>query len=48
VGGNNYALNGDEQGIELIVNEQVTITATNTDTANSHNTPTIEVAYLVW
>jgi len=48
VGSNNYTLNGDEQGIELIANEQITISATNTDTANPRNTPAIEIAYLVW
>jgi len=48
VGSNNYTLNGDEQAIELIAGEQVTITANNTDTANQHNTPTIEILYLTW
>jgi hypothetical protein len=48
VGSNTYTLNGDEQAIELIAGEQVTITATNTDTANPRNTPTIEVGYLTW
>jgi hypothetical protein len=48
VGSNSYTLNGDEQAIELIVGEQVSITATNTDTANPHNTPTIEIAHITW
>ena len=48
VGSNTYTLNGDEQAIELIAGEQVTITANNTDTANQHNTPTIEILYLTW
>ena len=48
VGSNTYTLSGDEQAIELVAGEQVAITATNTDTANPHNTPTIEVVYLVW
>jgi hypothetical protein len=47
-GSNTYTLNGDEQAIELIAGEQVTITANNTDTANPRNTPTIEVGYLTW
>jgi len=48
VGSNTYTLNGDEQAIELIAGEQVTITANNTDTTNPHNTPTIEIGYLTW
>ena len=48
VGSNTYTLNGDVQGIELITDEQVAITASNTDTANPHNTPTIEIGYLSW
>jgi hypothetical protein len=48
VGGNSYTLYGDEQAIELVANEQVAITANNTDTANPHNTPTIEIGYLTW
>jgi hypothetical protein len=48
VGSNSYTLNGDEQAIELIANEQVTITANNTDTANPHNTPTIEIVSISW
>ena len=48
VGSNTYTLNGDVQGIELITDEQVAITASNTDTANPHNTPTIEIGHLSW
>jgi hypothetical protein len=48
VGTATYTLNGDEQAIEVVANEAVEITATNTDTANPHNTMTIEVAYLTW
>jgi len=48
VGSNTYTLNGDEQGIELIVDEQVSITANNTDTANPHSTPTVEIASISW
>jgi hypothetical protein len=48
VGGNTYIFNGDEQALEVLTNESITITANNTDTANTHNTPTIEIAYLTW
>jgi len=48
VGSNSYTLYGDEQAIELLANESITITANNTDTTNPHNTPTIEIAYLTW
>jgi hypothetical protein len=48
VGSNTYTLNGDEQAIEVLADESITITASNTDTANPHNTPTIEIAYLTW
>jgi len=48
VGSNNYTIAGDEQGIELIAGEQVTITANNTDTANPHSTPTIEIVSIQW
>ena len=48
VGSNNYTIAGDEQGIELIAGEQVTITANNTDTANPHSTPTIEIVSISW
>ena len=43
-----YTLNGDEQAIEVVANETVEITATNTDTANPHNTPTVEVVSISW
>jgi hypothetical protein len=48
VGSNAYTLGGDEQAIELIAGEQVTITANNTDTANPHSTPTIEIVSISW
>jgi hypothetical protein len=48
VGTATYTLSGDDQAIEIIANEAVEITATNTDTANPHNTMTIEIAYLTW
>jgi len=43
-----FTLLGNEQAIEVVANETVEITATNTDTANPHNTPTVEIAYLTW
>jgi hypothetical protein len=46
VGTTTYTINGDEQAIEIIANETVEITATNTDTENPRNTMTIELAYL--
>jgi hypothetical protein len=48
VGSNNYTIAGDEQGIELIAGEQVTITANNTDTTNPRSTPTIEIVSISW
>jgi hypothetical protein len=43
-----YTLYGNEQAIEIVANETVEITAINTDTVNTHNTPTIEIIYLIW
>jgi hypothetical protein len=43
-----YMLYGDEQAIELIANESITITATNTDTTSPRSTPTIELVHLTW
>jgi hypothetical protein len=43
-----YTLYGDEQAIELLANQSITITATNTDTTSSHISPTIEIVYLTW
>jgi hypothetical protein len=48
VGTATYTLSGDEQAIELVANEAVEITATNTDTTSSHNTPTIEIVSISW
>jgi hypothetical protein len=48
VGSNEYTINGDEQAIEVLANESIAVTASNTDTANPHNTPTIEIAYISW
>jgi len=48
VNNKSYTLYGDEQAIEILANESITITATNTDTENPHETPTVEVGYLTW
>jgi len=48
VGSKTYTLSGDEQAIELIANESITITANNTDTANPHSTPTVEIVSVSW
>jgi hypothetical protein len=39
---------GNEQAIEVLANESIAITAVNTDTANSRNTPLIEIVSLSW
>jgi hypothetical protein len=47
--GNTVAeLAGDEQAIELVADETIEITATNTSTTESKNTMTIEVLSLTW
>jgi hypothetical protein len=43
-----YTVNGDEQAIEVVANEQVEITAVNTDTENPRNTQAVEVVYITW
>jgi hypothetical protein len=40
-------IRGNEQAIEVLANETISITAINTDTSNSRNTPTIEIASLL-
>jgi hypothetical protein len=39
---------GNEQAIEILANESISITAVNTDTANPRNTPLIEIVSLSW
>jgi len=39
---------GDEQAIELLANESLEVTATNTSTTEAKNTMTIEILYLTW
>jgi hypothetical protein len=48
VGTTTYIVNGDEQAIEVVANEAVEITATNTNTVNPYSTPTIEIVYMNW
>jgi hypothetical protein len=42
------SLYGNEQAIEILANESISITAVNTDTASPRNTPTIEIVSLSW
>jgi hypothetical protein len=39
---------GNEQAIEVLANESISITAVNTDTASPRNTPLIEIVSLSW
>jgi hypothetical protein len=41
-------LRGNEQAIEVLANESITIVAVNEDTATARNTPTIEIVSLSW
>jgi hypothetical protein len=47
-GATTVSLFGNEQAIEILANESISIVAVNTDTANPRNTPTIEIASLSW
>jgi len=48
VGDTTISVYGNEQAIEVLANESISITAVNTDTANPRNTPTIEIISLSW
>jgi hypothetical protein len=48
VGSTTTSVNGDEQAIELLANESISITAVNTDTTTARYTPTIEILSLSW
>jgi hypothetical protein len=39
---------GNEQAIEILANESITIVAVNTDTASPRSTPLIEIVSLSW
>ena len=43
-----FTLSGSDQAIEIVANETIEITATNTDTASPRSTPTIEIASISW
>jgi len=47
-GATTVSIYGNEQAIELLANESISITAVNTDTATARNTPTIEIVSLSW
>ena len=47
-GATTVSIYGNEQAIEILANESISIVAVNTDTANPRNTPTIEIASLSW
>jgi len=42
------SLYGNEQAIEVLANESITIVAVNTDTTTARSTPTIEIVSLSW
>jgi hypothetical protein len=42
------SIRGDEQAIEILANESISITAVNEDTATARSTPTIEIVSLSW
>jgi hypothetical protein len=47
-GATTVSVYGNEQAIEILANESISIVAVNTDTANPRNTPTIEIISLSW
>jgi hypothetical protein len=47
-GATTVSLFGNEQAIEVLANESISITAVNTDTASPRSTPTIEIVSLSW
>ncbi len=47
-GETNRTIRGNEQGIELVANESITITAHNSDSSTSRHHPTIEILSLSW
>jgi hypothetical protein len=44
---NSTVIQGNEQAIEVLANETISITAANADPSNSRSTPTIEIASLL-
>jgi hypothetical protein len=47
-GATTVSINGNEQAIEVLANESISITAVNEDTATARSTPTIEIVSLSW
>jgi len=47
-GATTISIYANEQAIEILANESISITAVNTDTASPRNTPTIEIVSLLW
>jgi hypothetical protein len=47
-GSTTVSVNGNEQAIEILANESISITANNTDTSAPRAAPTIEIISLDW
>jgi hypothetical protein len=47
-GATTISIYANEQAIELLANESISITAVNTDTTTARNSPTIEIVSLSW
>jgi len=47
-GATTVSIYANEQAIEVLANESISIVAVNEDTANPRNTPTIEIVSLSW
>jgi hypothetical protein len=47
-GATTVSINANEQAIEILANESISIVATNTDTASPRSTTTIEIVSLSW
>jgi hypothetical protein len=47
-GATTVSIFGNEQAIEVLANESISITAVNTDTTTARNTPAIEILSLTW
>jgi hypothetical protein len=47
-GATTVSINANEQAIEVLANESISIVAINTDTASPRSTPTIEIVSLSW
>jgi hypothetical protein len=48
VNGTSVTLYGNEQAIELLANQTISVVADNTDTTAARSTPTIEILSLSW